>query len=245
MLQDSGRLYINSHRHWTLVSVSISLIFAASLSLQHGFEATVHELKGIRFTPGKLLFPESKWQPLSFWWDLRIWPPLCCLTRANLSSLAFMKEGVFCVCVCVFDLYFFQLWCCSILFCSTGCAPCAPHRFNYVSQGGSITRGKRGNPRGGRVTVMWKEQVKLKRWTVFDGLVFFVFLNGTERLWQSERERESFSLCSVLMVVSGHDLGVVTSLFLPHSWQWTLMKERGQKEEKEMKEQRWGNWINA
>lgn len=61
--------------------VSSSLHFSPNLSCVTSVTAVwflklLYELKGIRFTPGKLLFPEYNWQPLFFWWDLRIWPPL-------------------------------------------------------------------------------------------------------------------------------------------------------------------------
>lgn len=69
-------------------------------------------------------------------------------------------------------------------------------------------------------------------------LCLFVSFWTAQRLRQSERESIFFFLCPILMAVSGHHLGVVTSWFLPHGWKRTLIK-RGKKRKGNERPKKW------
>lgn len=152
-----------------------------------------------------------------------------------------MKEGVYCMCV-LFYLCVFQLWCCNVL---TSIAPLdvppVPHADLIMCPRDALSPvGKEEIPGvGGSLSCeksKWEATAMDSLWRL---CLFLSF-------WTAQRasERKRKLLCSILMVLSGHHLGVVTSWFLPHSWDWTLMR-RGAKVGKDMKDQIRENWINA
>lgn len=150
--------------------------------------------------------------------------------------------GVYCMCVCVFfDLYFFKLWHCDVL---SGVAPLdvllVPHTDLIMCPREALSPvGKEEIPGVGGSLSCEKSKWEAKAMDSLWRLCLFVSFWTAQRLRQGERERESdFFLCPILMAVSGHHLGVVTSWFLPRGWERTLTIE-------EMKDQRSGNWINA